>query len=81
MSIGQVDVGERDEPVVDDEAAFEHPVVQEVHLEELRDGRARPRRPPLGLEEAALPLARQQRVAVVQGQQELDPVLHATWRA
>ena len=35
----QVDVGEGDQAVVDDEAALEHPVVLEVHLEELRDGR------------------------------------------
>ena len=38
-----VDVGQGDQPVVDDEAALEHPVVQEVHLEELRDAPARTR--------------------------------------
>ena len=63
----------RDQPLVDDEAALEHPVVGDELADEFGHRRARPRHPAVALEEPPLSLARQQRLAVVQLQHELDP--------
>jgi hypothetical protein len=67
------DVGQRHEPVLDHEAAFEHPVVGDELAQELGHRRTGPGDPAVRLEEPALPLARQQRLAVVQPQDEVDP--------
>ncbi len=67
-------VGERHQPVLDHEAAGDHPVVDAELLDDLGQRRPRPGDPAVGLEEAPLALLRQQRLAVVQLQQELDPL-------
>ena len=72
---GAVDVGERDEVTADGEAAAHHPVVGDELLEQLGDRRARPGDPAVGGEESPLLLARQQRFAVVQLAQEVQPRL------
>ena len=70
------DVGEREEPVLDHEAALEHPVVGDELVQEVGHRRPRPRHPAVGLQEPALALAGQQRLAVVQPQDEVDPAAH-----
>ena len=67
----ELDVGERDEPVLDREAAEQHAVVDDELAHEVRERRPRPGDPAVGLQEAALALTRQQRVAVVQRHHEL----------
>ncbi len=49
-----------------------HPVVRDELLEQFGDRRARPGDPAFGLEESALLLAGQQRLAVVQLAEEVD---------
>ncbi len=67
-----LDVGERDEALVDHEAALEHPVVRDELVQEVRQSGAWPGDPAVGLQEAALPLAREQRVAVVELADEVE---------
>ena len=52
----------------------DHPVVDAELLDHLGQRRAGPGDPALGLEEAALALARQQRLAVVELAEELEPL-------
>src|SRR5690606_19077366 len=54
------DLGETHGPVVDDEPTADHAVVGDELAQYLRDGGTGPRHPPLGVEESALRLARQQ---------------------
>jgi hypothetical protein len=68
-----LDVGESQETIIDHEATLEHPVVGDELVQEVSHRRARPRYPAVGLEEAALALARQQGLAVVELKEELDP--------
>ncbi len=68
-----VDVGQRQQPVVDHEAALEQTVVVDELLQEIGHRRARPRHPPVGFQEAALTLPGQQRVTIVQLEQEVEP--------
>ena len=72
---GAGDVGERDQLAVDGEAAGHHPVVRDELLEQLGDRRAGPGNPALRVQESALLLAGQQRLAVVQLAHEVDPGL------
>ena len=83
-----VDVGQGQQPVIDDEAALEHPVVGDELVHEVGQGGPGPRHPAVGLEKAPLTLAGQQRLAVVQLHDELqaaarrlDRVEHAKARA
>jgi hypothetical protein len=69
-----IDVGERHQPVLDREAALEHPVVGDELTYEVRHRGSGPGDPSLAFEEAALALAGQQRLTVVQLKQELDLV-------
>jgi hypothetical protein len=69
-----IDVGEGHQAVLDDEAAGEHPVVCDELAHEVGERRTRPGDPSLAEEEAALALARQQRLAVVELAQEVDPL-------
>jgi hypothetical protein len=69
-----VEVGQRDEPVLDRESALEHPVVGDELPDEVRHRGSGPGDPSLPLQEAPLALARQQRLAVVKLKQELDLV-------
>ena len=66
------DIGERDQLAIDGEAAGHHPVVCHELFEQFRDRRAGPGDPAFTVQEAALLFARQQRLTVVQLQQELD---------
>ena len=70
------DVGQRDEPALDHEAALEHPVVSDELSQEVGHRGARPRNPPLGLEKAPLAFPREQRFAVVELKDEVDPATH-----
>ena len=58
--------------VLDHEPALEHPVVGDELADEVRHRRPGPGHPAVGLQEPALALARQQRLAVVQLKEELD---------
>ena len=69
---GSADVGQRHEPVGDDQAARQHAVVRDELRDEVGERRARPGDPAAALDEPALALARQQRLAVVQREDELD---------
>ena len=68
----QLHVGERHEPVLDDEAARQHAVVGDELVDEVRERGPRPGDPAARLEELALALARQQRLAVVQRHEEVE---------
>jgi hypothetical protein len=70
-----VDVRKRHQVTVDGEAAAHHPVVRDELLEQFGDRRTGPRDPAFGGEEATLLFARQQRFAVVQLTQEVQPGL------
>ena len=70
-----VDVGQRHQVAVDGEAAGHHPVVRDELLEQLGDGGPGPGDPALGGQESALLFAGQQRLAVVQLAQEVQPRL------
>ena len=67
-----VDVAERDEVASDGEPAAHHAVVGDELLEQFRDRRTRPRDVAIGHEEAALLLARQKCLAVVQLTNEVE---------
>ena len=69
-------IGQAQRPVLDHEPAIEHPVAGHELTDELRERRPGPRDPALSLEESPLALARQQRLAIVELQQELDPAAH-----
>ena len=66
------DVGQRHQLTVDREAARHHPVVRDELLEQFGDRRTRPGDPALAVQEAALLLARQQGLAVVELAHEVD---------
>ena len=83
-----LDVGQGDQPLVDHESAIEHSVVGDELLQEVGERGTGPSDPAVGLEELALSLARQKRVAVVELADEvellaggLDGVEHAEARA
>ena len=61
-----LDVGQGQETIIDHEAALEHPVVGDELAQEVGHRRARPGDPAIGLEEAALALAGEQGLAVVE---------------
>ena len=67
-------VGEGDQPVLDHEAAGDEPVVDAELADHVGERRAGPGDPALRLEEAALALAREQRLAVVELADELQPL-------
>ncbi len=69
------DVGQGDHLSVDGETPGHHPVVGDELLEQLGDRGTGPRDPAFAFEEAPLLLARQQRLAVVQLADEVDPRL------
>ncbi len=68
------DVGERHEPVRDDEAPREHAVVDDELAHELGERRARPGDPALAHQEPPLALARQQGLAVAKLAHEVEPL-------
>ena len=70
-----VDVGQRHEVAVDGKAAGHHPVVRDELLEQLEMAGPDQRDPALGGQESPLLFARQQRLAVVQLPQEVQPRL------
>ena len=70
-----VDVGQRHQVAVNGEAAGHHAVVRDELLEQFGDRRTGPRDPAFGLQEAPLLFAGQQRLAVVQLAQEVQPRL------
>ena len=72
---GAVDVGQRDQVAVNGEAAGHHPVVRDELLEQFGDGGPGPRDPALRGKESPLLFAGQQRLAVVQLTQEVQPRL------
>ena len=61
-----LDVGQGDQPLVDHETTVEHSVVRDELLQEVREGGTGPGDPAVGLQELALSLAGQQRVAVME---------------
>ena len=69
------DVGQRHQIPVDRETAGHHPVVGDELFQQLGDRRPRPCDPPLGGQEPALLFAGQQRLAVVELTQEIQPRL------
>ena len=69
------DVGQRHELALHGEATGHHPVVGDELLEKFGDRRAGPGDPAFPVQEAPLLFARQQRLPVVQLEQELDPGL------
>ena len=69
-------IGQAQRPVLDHEPALEHPVRGHELTDELRQRGPGPGHPALPLEESPLALARQQRLAVVELEQELDPAAH-----
>jgi hypothetical protein len=71
-----LDVGQREQAVVDGEPTLEQPVVVDELAEELSQCGARPGHPAVGLQEASLPLARQQRLPIVKLEDEVDAVAH-----
>ena len=71
---GAGDVGERHEPVLDHEPALEHPVVGDELAQEVGERGPRPRDPSVGLEEPALAFAGEQRLAVVELEDEVELV-------
>ncbi len=67
------DVGQRHQLIVDREAALEHSVVGDELAQEVGHRRPRPGDPAVGLQEAPLALTREQGLAIVQLQDEVDP--------
>ena len=73
-----LDVGEGDQPVLDNKPALEHPVVGDELAQEIGHGRAGPGHPSVSLEEPASALAGEQSLAVVELEDELDTAAQAT---
>ncbi len=69
-----LDVGQAQQPAADHEPSLEHPVVGDELAQEVGHRGAGPGYPAVGFEKAPLALAPQQGLAVVELEDELEPV-------